>query len=139
MVLKDHAKEAESFFDFAPVNTSKGDVFTCFSFYEVNYGTLPFLGLIMNAGIPFDADWGPGSEYGPGSHFCRYTAEGELQEIERSNEYKNPDIDELMKLIDDPDALIKKIIDHHKSVTPLPWENQMEHAKLFRTKKLIST
>ena len=142
MVLNEHVDEAQRHFDDWEPEYSDGDSenrFHKFVFYEVNYGTLPFLAELIEAGIPFDADWDSGNEYGPGTHSCRYNDDGEVQEIELSNEHRNPEINELMKLIDDPEALIDKIVKHHKSVTPLPWENQLKNSKLFKTKKLIST
>lgn len=138
-VLNKHAAEAKELFEYEPEEIGNNEKFTTFCFYEVNYGTLPFLGKMMEAGIPFDSDWGSGGDYGPGTHSCRYHDDGELQEIELSNEYRNPDINELMKLIDDPEALIGKILLHHQAVTPLPWDKQLENSKLFRTKKLITT
>lgn len=137
-VLKVHSDETKKHFEYDPEEETVGEQFVNFLFYEVNYGTLPFLGNLMEAGIPFTADWDSGGDYGPGSHFCRYTADGELQEIELSNEYVNPDLTRLMGLLDEPEALKEYIINHHKAVTPLPWDNQLEHCKVFRTKKLIN-
>ena len=140
-VLKEHAEEAQLHFDGWEAEYIDNDAshrFQRFTFYEVNYGTLPFLAELMEAGIPFDSDWDHGGDYGPGTHYSRYNDDGGIQEIELSNEYRNPDINELMKLIGDPQALIGKIVSHHMAVTPLPWDNQLENSKLFKTKKLIN-
>lgn len=137
-VLKEQASEAEQHFDFQPEYNDFDETFAHFVFYEVNYGTLEFLPKLIEAGIPFDSDWDSGGDYGPGTHYCRYDKDGEVQEIELSNEYRNPDINQLYSLIDDPIALVAKVISHHLAVTPLPWDNQLEHCKVFRTKKLIN-
>jgi len=30
------------------------------------------------------------------------------------------------------------ILDHHKNITPLPWDNQVIYGKLYLTQKLIN-
>lgn len=138
-VLKNHLEEAKKYFEYEEAEEETvGEMFANLLFYEVNYGTLHFLGKLMEAGIPFTSDWDSGGDYGPGSHFCRYTADGELQEIELSNDYRNPELSRLMELLDEPVALKEYIINHHKAVTPLPWDNQLEYSKVFRIKKLIN-
>jgi len=113
--------------------------FLChFTWYEVNYGTLPFLDQLMEAGIPFESDWDHGGDYGPGCETCRFTDEGEAIRKEVANEYFNPDLAKLMALLDDPDALIKYIRNHHEGVTSLPWDNQVENSKRYRLKRLIT-
>ena len=49
----------------------------------------------------------------------------------------NPDIEQLMKLIDKPEELRQFIVNHQEEHATLPWENQEENGKIFLTRKLI--
>lgn len=113
------------------------DEFTEFNWDEVNYGNLDFEEELQQAGIPYDKDWGSGGEYGPGTQYCRYTADGRLVVKEVSDDDINPALDQLLKLVDTPAALCQFIQDHAEKVTPLSWDNQGEYAKVFRTIQLI--
>lgn len=138
-VLADRAAEALYLIGEEPdykCGESKG--LASFQFAEVNYGNLQNLDKLKSQGIAFDSDWESGSEYGPGTHWCRFTREGDMRENEVSNEYKNPPIEELMKRIDDPEVLIGYITTYHFDVTPPSWEHQNEFGAIYRTKNLIS-
>jgi hypothetical protein len=139
-VLASQADAARELFSYEPEDEREnGDKFIEFEFNEINYGTLDFLEDLQRAGIAFDSNWSSGDEYGPGTMFCRFTPEGNTICFDRYDSDINPDINCLMRLIDDPEALRKVILDHHKATTPLPWDNQEEYGKLFRAKMLIST
>jgi hypothetical protein len=113
--------------------------FLChFTWYEVNYGTLPHLDALEKAGIPFESDWDSGSEYGPGTETCRFTPDGDAVRKEVANEYLNPDLSRLIALLDEPEALKKYILDHKEKVTSLPWDDQVEYGKRYRLKQLIA-
>lgn len=92
----------------------------CLSFEEVNYGTLPFLPKMAEAGIPYDSTWGAGSAYGPGTDYCRYTSEGCMELLNVPDEDINPSIDALMTVIDAPIKLQEMVRKHHQDTTPLP-------------------
>lgn len=111
----------------------------CFAWYEVNYGTLPFLDALMAAGIPFDSNWDHGGEYGPGCETCRFTEEGEAIRQTVSDDGKNPDLGCLLELINQPDALRNFILRHHAEVTPMTWNDQIDYAKRYRLKQLIQS
>jgi hypothetical protein len=124
--------------DYEAEHVSSSENLTFFSYYEVNYGELHFLSDLTNAGIAFDSDWDHGSEYGSGREFMRFTPEGEAKGFSYSDEYHNPDLNRCMALLDEPEALKAYILDHHSKVTPLPWDNQEQYGKIFRTKNLIT-
>lgn len=112
---------------------------THISFYEVNYGELPFLDELTDASIAHDSDWDHGSEYSKGCAFVRFTPEGEPRYGSYDDDTFHPNLNQCMSLLDDPNALIQYIKNHKEEVTPLPWDNQVEYGKLYRTKQLIST
>lgn len=110
----------------------------CLSFEEVNYGELPFLPKMADAGIPYNSAWGTGSAYGPGTDYCRYTSEGCKVLLNVPDEDINPSIVALMTVIDEPIKLQEMVRNHHRDTTPLPWDNQVEYAKKYRVLKLIN-
>lgn len=138
-ILKVHQAKFEALKDRDEHETQhEDDQFISYMFWEVNYGNLPFLDELIKAGIPFTSHWESGSEYGPGNEHVRFTPEGEIQRIEISDEYLNPDLDELIKRLDDHRALKDYILDHRDRITPLPWDSQEEYAKVYLTKQLIA-
>jgi hypothetical protein len=141
-VLKEQAIAAQAVFaDSEPDHKAEnGGVIPVvyYSFYDVNYGDLPFLDALQNAGIAFDSEWDNGGDYTSGCDFCRFRPDGTVQRNSYSDEYKNPDLHRMMGLLDEPEALKAYILDHHKNITPLPWDNQVEYGKLYLTKKLIN-
>jgi hypothetical protein len=139
-VLADRAAEALFLIGEEPdYNHGEGKGFAVFEFSEVNYGNLQNLDKLKAHGIAFDSDWDSGSEYGPGTHWCRFTRDGSVRENEISNEYKNPPLEELMRRLDDTDALIGYITAYHLDVTPPAWDHQNEFGAIYRTKNLISS
>lgn len=138
-VLASQADAAKELFDYEPEDARQnGDQFVEFEFHEVNYGTLDFLSELEKAGIAYDSSWSKGDEYEAGTVFCRFTADGEIIRLDRYETDINPSMGCLMKLIDDPDALREFILQHQRETTPLPWDNQEEYGKLYRTKQLIN-
>ena len=140
-VLKEQAKEAEALFAWPADHHSENlgiNPHIYYSFYEVNYGDLPFLDALQEAGIAFDSEWEHGSEYGSGCDFCRFRSDGSVQRYDYSDEYKNPDLHQMMKLLDEPEALKAYILDHHRKITPMLWDRQIEYGKLYRTKQLLN-
>ena len=137
-VLIEQAAEAEKLFTFGSDYGYANEKFAMYDFNEVNYGNLPFLNELMHAGIAFDSEWGSGSEYGPGIHFCRFDAQGLIHANEVSDEGQNPPLGELIKRIDDHNALRQYILEYKRDVTPLPWDNQIEYGKIHRALMLIT-
>lgn len=128
----------DSFENGGGVNAQNPHALFCFCFYEVNYGDLQFLDQLMESGIPFDSDWDAGSEYGAGCETCRFTHDGEAIRKSISNDSVNPDMAILMKKLDNHDDLKDYIIDHYNNVTSMPWDDQVENAKVYRLKRLIT-
>ena len=104
---------------------------------EVNYGDLDFLYCLKDNGIPYDSRWSDGDNYGAGTAYLRFTPKGEAIEITVPDGQENPPLPKLMDLISDPQALVDYIVEFHDSVTPLPWDNQQEYAKLYLTMQLL--
>jgi hypothetical protein len=138
-ILKVHQAKFEALKDRDEHETQhEDDQFISYMFWEVNYGNLPFLDELIKLGIPFTSHWESGSEYGPGNEHVRFTPDGEIQRIEIADEYLNPDLDELLKRLDDHRALKDYILDHRDRITPIPWDSQEEYAKVYLTKQLIA-
>ena len=114
------------------------DDIICLSFEEVNYGELPFLPKMADAGIPYNSSWSSGSNYGAGTEYNRYTSEGCTVFLNVFDEDINPSIVALMTVIDEPIKLQEMVRNHHQDTTPLPWDNQVEYAKKYRVLKLIN-
>ena len=137
-VLNEQAEEAKRFFEERDVDhVSNDSVFTHFCFYEINYGMLLFLDDLQKAGVAFDSSWDHGSEYGPGTDYCRFLADGTVWREDFSDDYINPDLKRCMELIGNPEELKAFIVEHHNKVTPPSWEFQNVYGKLYKTKQLI--
>lgn len=107
------------------------------TYYEVNYGELKKLYHLMNNGIPFISRWEDGNDYSAGEKSCRFTPEGEMELKELYDCDENPNLGALLAVIDDPVALRNAVLHHAEVRKVLPWENQIEYGKLYRTKRLI--
>ena len=139
-VLNEQAEEAQKWFgDYEHDHMSSDNVFTHFSFYEVNYGDLLCLDDLQKAGIAFDSSWDAGSEYGPGTDYCRFLPDGSVWRRQIGDDYRNPSLEECMRLIDCLDDLKAYIVNHHDTVTPPGWEFQNVYGKLYKTINLISS
>lgn len=131
---------AETVFDKDTIDEDwevNGDLVYC-GFNDVNYGDLGFLCDLADLGIPYESTWERGSEYGPGTEFGRFTPEGEYVTLTVYDSQASPDVTSLMSRIDRPNDLVQYIKDYVKEITPLPWDNQVEYGKIYRTKQLIS-
>jgi len=138
-VLASQADAAKELFDYDIDEAyCNGDQFVEFVFKEVNHGTLGFLKKLEEAGIAYDSSWSSGFEFGAGTTFCRFTDDGQVINFDRYDSEANPDLSGLMKRINNPKALREFILEHYNNVTPLPWDNQEEYGKLYRTKRLIN-
>lgn len=141
-ILKKQSEQAKILFTYPPdeedTSWGSGEIEqSFFTFFEVNYGELGFLGLLHEAGIAYDSSWDAGGEYGPGTISARYTPEGDLILKRISDEQINPDLGTLMALIDAPSGLRNFILTHKELITVLPWDDQIKYGKLYLTRKLI--
>lgn len=138
-ILKSQSKEAEKLFLFNQLGSDfANEQFMEYVFHDVNYGNLSELPSLQNMGIAYTSRWEAGAEYGPGEETCRFTPEGELLIQTIGDEYKNPCLKSLMEVIDNHEMLKQRIMKHYEEVISLPWDNQEEYGKLFRTKRLIN-
>ena len=136
-VLTSHAKQTENICSSSQDWKETSGEFTYLTFYEVNYGELDFLYALEEAGISYTSEWDQGGDFAAGNKTLRFDTEGNAIIKEVYDKYANPDIDELIKLLNDHEALKQFITDHYNEVTPLPWNNQEHNAKIYRARRLI--
>lgn len=138
-VLTSQKQAAEALFDSPGDDVWEGTnpPTTEYQFYDVAEGNLYFLPALVAAGISYESAWESGQEYGAGTEILRFTKEGEA--VGKTNYVYdlNPDIGQLMELIDKPEELRQFIVNHQEEHATLPWENQEENGKIFLTRKLI--
>lgn len=111
--------------------------FSSFYFDEVNNGCIEEQDQLTEAGIPYNYEWGTGDNYNPGSKYIRFTPEGELEHIEYYENEINPPLEKLLELVSKPKELAEYVQQYSDERTPLPWDNQVEYGKIYRTRQLI--
>lgn len=138
-VLKEHFKEARKL-----INETTSDVYetedkkhVLLNYEEINYGELDGLSNLRKAFIPYDSTWEAGLEFGRGTEYCRFNDDGESIIKEIFDEDLNPQIEDLLALINDPEALRQWILDHNARNAVLDWNTQMHNTKIARTRALI--
>lgn len=109
------------------------------AFEEVNYGTLSFLGELRDVGIAYDSCWEAGAEFSKGTESCRFTEDGGIQTLSIYEGGENPSINQLIALIDQPQALRAFILQHQADTSPLPWDNQVEYGKRYLAKQMLTS
>jgi hypothetical protein len=105
---------------------------------EINYGNLNFIDELRQAGVPYNSRWEDGNDYAAGEEICRFNDQGEIEIIEIYDDNKNPNLDTLIKYIDNPIQLREYILNHKINITTLPWDNQEAYSKIYLTKQLIA-
>lgn len=138
LVLNSQSIEAQKHFTYETSGDDLGDITTEFIFEEVNYGDLPFLEALRKAGIAYDSYWSRGDDYGPGTESLRFDAEGKPFTSTLYESAINPELSDLMALIDKPDELRTFLLEHQADVADRPWDNQEEYGKLYLAKQLIN-
>lgn len=106
---------------------------------EVNHGDLDFLGQLQESGIPYDSCWNYGDNYSSGTEYLRFDANGNALITVVYEEDENPPLTDLMDRLNNPKALVAFIREYHDKVTPLPWDHQLENAKVFLTRQLLKS
>jgi hypothetical protein len=139
-VLTCHTEAAKRFFPDDNIEEYSCDDLhlTSFLFYEINNGNLPFLQNLTEAGIAFDSDWDKGAGFDSGSETCRFTSDGVVVGKDIYTHETSISLDLLMQYIDRPAALVNIIRDRKAWLHLLPWDNQEEYGKLYRTLRLIA-
>lgn len=112
-------------------------VFVTFGF-ESNYCRLSYHDKLVAAGIPYIFSWSGSGEHAEGTSYSRYTETGKHTLLELWYRDENPSMSEIFLLIDKPEELRAYILKHKADTTSLPWDNQLEYAKLFRAQQLIA-
>lgn len=114
-----------------------GEYFTAFYFREVNQGCIDEQDELTNVGIPYNYEWGNGDNYDAGSKYIRFTPDGQLVHIEYYESEINPPLEKLLELVSTPKELAEFVQQYANEKTPLPWDNQVEYGKIYRTRQLI--
>lgn len=110
---------------------------TNFRFYEVNYGCVEEQDQLTDLGIPYNYEWGSGDNYKSGFKYIRFTPEGEVKHIKYYEDEINPPLEKLLELVSNPEKLVRYVQQYADDKTPLPWDNQVEYGKIYRTRQLI--
>jgi hypothetical protein len=84
-VHHEQAKAIWETYDTCAEVTTQDEEISIILFEEVNYGELPFLNKLEEAGIPYDSDWGSGCEYSAGCRSFRIDENGEHDITEVGN------------------------------------------------------
>ena len=108
-----------------------------FYFHEVNNGCIEEQGQLTEMGIPYNYEWGSGDNYKSGFKYIRFTPEGDPQHIEYYEDEINPPLEKLLELVSKPKELAEYVQKYSDDITPLPWDNQVEYGKIYRTRRLI--
>lgn len=138
VVLKeslDQVKEILS--DFGDIEIVEEDYLASFHFHEVNNGCIEEQDELTEKGIPYNYEWGNGDNYDAGFKYIRFTPEGEVIHIEYYDTEVNPPLNKLSELLDTPEELVKYVKEYKEQITPLPWDNQVEYGKIYRTRQLL--
>tara|TARA_B100001559_G_scaffold166459_1_gene139491 strand:- start:4705 stop:5199 length:495 start_codon:yes stop_codon:yes gene_type:complete len=140
--LFEQAKEIAIKYDGQPEEeNTDDDQLHYLGFEEVNYGELNCIRELQLAGIPYDMDWADGANYEEGVQHCRFTETGELslKVVMGSDHSIDPSVlEEVIKKHNTLDAVKDFLKKHNEVVNPLPWDNQVEYGKIYRTKQLIA-
>ena len=113
-----------------------------FTFPEIKWGELDFLDQLHEQGIPFDFS---NDDSEDSRHIsCRFTSDGEiiLQDyLESESKIQGSYFIRTIDLCNSPEEKLKFLNEQYMKLSnlliQLPWDNQIEYGKLYRTRKLI--
>lgn len=106
-------------------------------YHEVPNGDLPNLGKLTDAGIAYDSCWDAGSSTWQGGDYARFLEDGSLSVKRIFDREKDIQVNDLLKVIDDHEALKALILKRQEKTAILPFKDQEARGKLYRTRKLI--
>ena len=138
VVLTESLPQVKEFLD-EEAQISEGNILTSLYYHAVNNGCIEEQHELTKAGIPYNYEWGKGDYYTSGTKYIRFTPEGELEHIEYCESDINPPIEKLLELVPTPRELAEYVQQYSDELTPLPWDNQVEYGKRFRTLQLLNT
>lgn len=137
-VLSSQAKATERLFDTSVDEEGISGTEAWFTFYEINYGELEFLPELVKAGIAYDSNWERGDQYKAGTESVRFRPDGTVENKTIYDGDPAAPLCELLPLIDNHSELKKYILIRQEHFAVLPWDNQEEYGKLYRTIQLIN-
>lgn len=137
-ILKTQKSEAVRLLDEGEPNGfyEEGDLITLV-YHEVHNGDLPNLGKLTDAGIAYDCCWDAGCDVWQGGVYARFLEDGSLSVKRIFNEEKGIQVNDLLKVINDHEALKALILKKQEVTTILPFKGQEARGKLYRMRKLI--
>lgn len=138
-VLKTQRAEAERLLDEVEPNEfyKEGGLITLV-YHEVRNGDLQNLDKLAAAGIAYDSRWDAGSGIWQGGDYARFLEDGSLSVKRIFDKEKDIQVNDLLKVIDDHEALKALILKKQEDNTILPFKGQEARGKLYRTRKLIN-
>lgn len=138
-ILKTQESEAVRLLDEGEPNEfyEEGDLITLV-YHEVRNGDLPNLGKLTDAGIAYDSCWDAGSSTWQGGDYARFLEDGSLSVKRIFDREKDIQVNALLKVIDDHEALKALILKKQNDITILPFKDQEARGKLHQTLKLIN-
>lgn len=137
-LLKTQESEAVRLLDEGEPNEfyEEGDLITLV-YHEVLRGALQNLSKLTDAGIAYDSCWDAGSNVWQGGDYARFLEDGSLSVKRIFDEEKDIQVNDLLKVIDDHEALKALILKRQEETTILSFKDQEARGKLYRTRKLI--
>lgn len=128
---------------YPPDDESDGSAISCFTYYDVNYGTLEGLSQFKAEGIPYTFEWEAGEEYSAGNESLRFTPEGTAAFYNSCKAWPEEVIQECITEIQEAAAsgsktaleILEEKLNHHSIPS---WENQEALAKHYLATQLIT-
>ena len=137
VVLKESLPQVKELLGDEGQITEKDELVTIY-YYEVNDGCIDEQDELTEAGVPYDYSWGMGDNFEAGYKYIRFTPDGQLVHIEYYVTDLDPPLEKLLELVDRPVELVQYIRQFAEDKKPLPWDNQVEYGKRYRTLQLLN-
>lgn len=112
--------------------------FTTYYYEDILNGELNFLPKLERAGIPYNSEWGENCRDGAGAQYGRFNEKGEPYVVIINNKDRLFDVEDLMKVIDEPEKLKDLILSCYMACQVPDWEHQLEYAKRYILRGIIS-
>ena len=114
-----------------------------FGFSEVNYGELPFLSALQQAGIAYDSCWADGDDYPAGNRYLRFTEDGQVQVLTTVESTEGLiELGQVLQQVRQQGQSLAGVetwlLEQQAHYTPLPWIDQDTYGKRYRAIQLIT-
>lgn len=108
---------------------------------EVNYANIEAeTQALIREGIPHSWYWTAGGDYDSGKGYVRFTPEGEVIYFDYDDPQTNPNVDEVIKLVETKtsEEVLEYLRKYKAKYSPQSWDNQVEYGKVYKLKQLVS-